>query len=340
MYYRRKKKNSEKKVFTEIFKKVYSKLECKIIYVFLCGGACKDGSNEIRDQIRKLLEKLSGNKIQVLYPENLFFEKNGKQLTEFFTKKDLLELETILAHNANVICVICESMGSATELGAFTNYKIVDENILLDKLVTVIYRKYAEMGPSFISEGPIKRIKNKDKSKYKIYELKKYTKKSTIPMIQKELAQNLIIEFNKICKQNNKNDLNKIFLKPSVKLNNFIGLSYLILLLIYFYKNLTNEELTTILKIELDALKIVDFKNKEEQNKFDGYYKMSKGFLINIQKLLIKDGDKAFILTKKGFDFLKKHVLKNINIETNEMNYIRTRILHNQLYKKKGDYAS
>ena len=48
-------------------------------------------------------------------------------------KADLLEYENFLAENADIICVICESMGSAVELGAF-----VQNPKIRDKMVVVI----------------------------------------------------------------------------------------------------------------------------------------------------------------------------------------------------------
>ena len=340
MYYRRKKILPQISVFADIFNNVYSMLECNIIYVFLCGGACEKGSGQIRNDIKSLLEKYAKN-IQILYPEILFLKKGDKGIRDSFKEKDLLELETILAHNSNVVCIICESMGSATELGAFTNYKNIDKNILLDKLVAVTYRKYKKNEPSFISEGPIKRIVNRDKNKYKIYELDDCTGSIEIPKIQEKLALELIEEFQKICIYNNSKDSrNCIFLQKGSELNSFIGLSYLILLLIYFYEKLTNPVLVKLLKTELAGLKILDFSLKKDNKKFDSYYEISKVFLCEHMELLHK-ADDDYTLTPKGLEFLKNDVFKNIkNMEPNTLDRIRMKILHKQLFKKKGDYIS
>ena len=218
-------------VFNEIFTRIYSKLECNIIYVFLCGGDCKESkdhnkknNHQIRNKIKQFLEILSDNKVKVLYPEELFFEKGSKNITKFFKNRDLLELETILAHNANIVCIICESIGSATELGAFTNYREANNNALLDKLVAVTYKKYEKDKPSFISEGPIKRIVSLDKEKWKLYEYDDDTKKEDYELNQQNLSKELIEKFKKICKKNNKNSKNKIFLQPGEPIKNFIGL--------------------------------------------------------------------------------------------------------------------
>ena len=108
------------------------------MYVFLCGGDCKFNGSEknkqIRNAIKSKLENNADYKIKVLYPEELFFDDSKKNLSEYFKQRDLLELETILANNSNIVCIICESIGSATELGAFTNYRDPEKNELLDKL--------------------------------------------------------------------------------------------------------------------------------------------------------------------------------------------------------------
>ena len=56
-------------IFTDIYEKIYSKLECEIIYVFLCGGNCEDTKNhQIRNVIKNNLENFSKKGIKVLYP--------------------------------------------------------------------------------------------------------------------------------------------------------------------------------------------------------------------------------------------------------------------------------
>ena len=119
-------KNSIQEILKTIYENIYLKFENKFIYVFLCGGSCKENSKEIRNDISDLL--LKNENISVLYPEDVFFEKNEKKL---FPDKDLLELETVLANNSDIVCIICESYGSASELGAFTNRL---DNALINKV--------------------------------------------------------------------------------------------------------------------------------------------------------------------------------------------------------------
>ena len=323
-------------IFEDIFTKIYSKLECNIIYVFLCGGDCKSKEHQIRNNVKNLLEKYSDNRIKVLYPEDLFFEKGSKNITEYFRNKDLLELETILAHNANIVCIICESIGSATELGAFTNYREFSNNALLDKLVAVTYKKYEKYKPSFISEGPIKRIVSRDKEKWILYNYDKDTKEEDFERHQQILSKDLINIFEKICKRNNKNSDNKIFLQPEKPIKNFIGLAYLILLYLYFYESSTSAEMKPFFKEKFTKLHIPNLQE------FDFYYRIAINFLLDNQGLIYKQNNLRFMLTESGKDYIKILLKTLINIKSNELDDIRTRIMYNKLYKneKKGDYIS
>ena len=322
-------------VFNEIFTRIYSKLECNIIYVFLCGGDCKEpndhnkkDNHQIRNKIKQFLEILSDNKVKVLYPEELFFEKGSKNITEFFRDKDLLELETILAHNANIVCIICESIGSATELGAFTNYREKDDNALLDKLVAVTYTKYKKDEPSFISEGPIKRIISLDKGKRKLYNYYDDTPEEDYESNQRNLAEELIEKFKKICKKNNRNSDNKIFLQPGEPIKNFIGLAYLILIYLYFYESAGSREIKPFFKNKFEEFNISNL------DKFDFYYKIAINFLLDNQEFIYQKDNLQFLLTEKGSKYVKSLLKDLININSNELDDIRTRIMYNKLYKQ------
>src|SRR5574344_103530 len=331
-------KKHKKSIFTDIFDKVYSKLECNIIYVFLCGGDCKNSEiHQIRDIVKSKIEEKSKN-IKILYPEELFFEDDKKTLSKYFRDKDLLELETILAHNSNIVCIICKSIGSATELGAFTNYKEIDKNELLDKLVAITYSKYEADKPSFISEGPIKRLTSKEhRSRHKIYDYNDEIEDSQISKNQDKLTEDLISEFEKICKKNKKIINNRIFLQKNVSIKNFIGLAYLILLFIYFYDGISSKILKPILKDELKNLEI------STVSKFEFYYPLAIRFLLNNQNYINQNSKTLdFYLTDNGSKYLKNKLLDLLNIKTSDIDYIRMRIMYNQMYKnkKKGDYIS
>lgn len=323
----------ETKFFTEIFEKIYSQMECNIMYVFLCGGDCKFNGSEknkqIRNAIKSKLENNADYKIKVLYPEELFFDDSKKNLSEYFKQRDLLELETILANNSNIVCIICESIGSATELGAFTNYRDPEKNELLDKLVAVTYSKYQKDEPSFISEGPIKRLKytKKHSTRHKVYEYEDHYNDNQIQASQNKLAQELVTEFHKICKINKKNVDRRIFIQKNSNLKNFIGLAYLILWAIYFYGEISTQ-FKPHLEKELDKLGV------KIMGKFDDYYKLAICFLLNNQEYIKKNKTKSvYVLTQKGIDYIKNEVLSCINIKQKDLDYIRMKIMYNQMYK-------
>lgn len=110
----------ESERFTKIHDEIFAKSYEDTLYVFLCGGATDDC---IRDNIRVHLES---NGIQVLYPEDLFMEMMNKD-----RKSNLLDYENILAESANSILLICESMGSAAELGAFVQSEQIRNKLII-----------------------------------------------------------------------------------------------------------------------------------------------------------------------------------------------------------------
>lgn len=130
------------KIIGEIYDKVFCKTYSDSYYVFLCGGAGKD---HIRNTVRGMLEK---NNYQILYPEDLFVDiiNNDK-------KSDLLDYENLLAQNADVVCVICESPGSFAELGAF-----VQNDTIKSRMVAAINYRY-KRDKSFIMLGPIRHLR-------------------------------------------------------------------------------------------------------------------------------------------------------------------------------------
>ncbi len=73
-------------------------------------------------------------------------------------KTDLLEYENLLADNSDMVCIICESMGSAVELGAFVGNRKLEQ-----KLIVCINQKFAR-DKSFIMMGPVKHIKKINKN--------------------------------------------------------------------------------------------------------------------------------------------------------------------------------
>ena len=140
-------------IYEKIYKDVSAKTFSRFFFVFFCGGADK---NNIRNRVRTYLEK---ERFQVLYPEDLFMDMLNRD-----KNSDLLEYENLLADSADVVCIICESMGSAVELGAFVQSEKFEQ-----KLIVCMNQKYAR-DKSFIMMGPVKHLekKNKEGSQYDI----------------------------------------------------------------------------------------------------------------------------------------------------------------------------
>ena len=107
-------------IYEKIYKDVFCKTFSRFFFVFLCGGADK---NNIRNRVRTYLEK---ERFQVLYPEDLFMDMLNRD-----KNSDLLEYENLLADSADVVCIICESMGSAVELGAFVQSEKFEQKLIV-----------------------------------------------------------------------------------------------------------------------------------------------------------------------------------------------------------------
>ena len=124
------------------------------ISIFLCGSSAVEESKfrrKVGEEISKIVSKY---RYSVYLPEDMFIELIlGPQ------KKDLLSLENLLANSTTAVAILLQSPGTFTELGAFANYKGLD-----NKLIVVIDPKYAR-STSFINLGPIRYLKTRTHSK-------------------------------------------------------------------------------------------------------------------------------------------------------------------------------
>ena len=201
-----------------IYKMIYNDVFCKTFsqsfFIFLCGGADKQ---HIRNKIRIQLET---NGLQVLYPEDLFMDMLNRD-----KKADLLEYENLLASNSDIVCIICESMGSAVELGAF-----IQNEKLERKLIVCVNQKYAR-DKSFIMMGPVKHLKKKRKSSILLY-------KENTPEL---LGDELIEKFNYLRRSSQKRH-------KSLSFNNLSAYIAFIPIIVYFYKTIKRKELHKTLK--------------------------------------------------------------------------------------------
>jgi len=121
--------------------------------IFLCGGktAKSRGYRSARDFFyRHLLSKKPAIASRVRLAENVnaWFRKN--------VFPDLLELENYLAGLADITVLFVESPGSIAELGAFAA-----SDALRPKTLAVLNDFY-DSEKTFISDGPVQKIKNKD----------------------------------------------------------------------------------------------------------------------------------------------------------------------------------
>ena len=231
-------------------------------YVFLCGGA---GQEHIRNPIRLILEH---KQYQVLYPEDLFMEMLNRD-----KKADLLEYENFLADNSDIICIICESIGSAVELGAFAQ----NENIK-NKMVIAINKKYARQ-KSFVMMGPVKHIQ-------KIHSYNIVQFKSDEP---EELGESLLKVFRQKRRQTI-GDKNRSF----DTLSAYIAF---IPMVVYFYQIISRRTIYRNLKGYLQSQEIPLCKYNELFNASIKYL-LKSGVLIT--EFNLEARDEIFSLSKKG----------------------------------------
>lgn len=123
-------------------------------FVFLCGKAKAEGDN--RDFITKYIVGRMPF-LYSLYSEEVFPLFHKPNL-------DLLRLEEVLADISTAILIIVESLGSACELGAFA---FLDKTI--SKLWVINDVQYCKE-ESFISTGPLEKIKTKAGPEHVLYE--------------------------------------------------------------------------------------------------------------------------------------------------------------------------
>jgi len=120
-------------------------------FVFLCGKDINIDGGGNRQLISDLYSK-NRNDIISVYSERLFsiFDLNTV---------DLLSFEELLAELSDGIILFVESYGTACELGAFA---MRDE--LLDKLLVINGKEHYGKN-TFINDGPIKKVQNRDEKR-------------------------------------------------------------------------------------------------------------------------------------------------------------------------------
>ena len=282
----------------EIALRIYKELFCHTcdtsIDIFLCGGA-KTKSKVNRDTVRRNLEKY-GFLFNIFYPEDLFIELLNKK------EYDLLSLEKYLAENSDYIVIVCESMGSAAELGAFIN-----NSETISKVVVLQDLKFKNI-KSFISEGPIKYLKKKHKNHVLYY-------KNDSKKIASQLKK--VLKKEKGCGEKNKcfKDIDCIS-----------GQCNYILFLLYLFDSIERTAL----------LSYIDNVDKIKDSELSKLYQSSLNRLFNIG--LVKtniENKKNLELTKKGIEKVEYMIENNLLISNRKeiLNDIRIKIMYNKFYK-------
>lgn len=281
--------------YEKIYKDVFLHLNKPNVDIFLCGGASTSKKKSFRDTLRKKLEIIE--KINILYPEDLFMELLNRK------KYNLLELEDILAENSDYIVIVSESPGSYAELGAFAN----NENIR-KKTIVLSHTKYKN-SRSFITQGPIQHIKKYNKNNV-IY----YNDNNIEDCIEQVLKCINISYRNGICYNynNSKKDIDLIS-----------GQYYYILLLLYFF-----DELSDIQSI----IKGVFLKQKFNPTNYDPIIIATIKRLFReglICQKQTENGKSKYILSDKGYQATCS-LLDSIDFENkcNTLNRIRLDIMN------------
>lgn len=277
-----------------IYENVFCNTFSQSCYVFLCGGA---GKEHIRNRIRPLLEN---EQFQVLYPEDLFIEMLNRD-----KKSDLLEYENLLAANSDIICIICESIGSAVELGAF----IQNENIK-KKMVVAINQKYAR-DKSFVMMGPVKHLKKANENSVVIF-------KDDDP---EALSVNIAKVFRRLHKRGTSN-----------KGQTFDALSAYIAfvpMIVYFYQTISRKSLHRDLKSFLKEYDCLPAKYNELFNASIKYL-IKVGILVTEYDL--DERDETFSLSQKGYHETLDLIERSSALERTMLHdRIRCAILRGQL---------
>ena len=249
-------------------------------------------------EIRSLLE---ANGLQILYPEDLFMDMLNRD-----KKADLLEYENLLADNSDIVCIICESMGSAVELGAF-----IQNSNLEQKLIVCINQKFAR-DKSFIMLGPVKHLKKISKTSVMLY-------KSDKPEL---LGIKLIKKFRRLQHISQKGNKMQSF-------NNLSAYIALIPMIVYFYMTVKRQELHKTLK---DLL----IKQNTLPINYNQLFNASIKYLIKSGSLITRfdnfENDEILSLSKKGYtDIYNLLKLSWASDKTILQDKIRCAILKEQL---------
>lgn len=285
----------------EFFKRIYVDVFCNIFsksyYIFLCGGA---GKNNVRDKVRILLEEKN---FKVLYPEDLFMDMLNKN-----KKSNLFEFENLLAQNSDIVCVICESMGSAVELGTFAQSEEVRK-----KMVAAIEYKYSR-DKSFINMGPLKYLEKLNKDSVAYY------KKDNL----KHFTDTLVRQFMRMIRRDKKEVYNN-------SLDRLAAFIVYIPLVVYFFQSISREELHSGIKEMLVSSGV-------KLNKYNELFNATIKYLLKNRILLeeysLELNKEVYKLSAEGIDDTIRMLKNNVKNGTTMLyDNIRCDIMKEQFNK-------
>ena len=258
----------EKHVLKTIYEDIYTDFKKNQVDIFLCGGSTEEIN--LRNFLNENLKK--DPFIRIFYPEAIFedYFKTNKNA-------DYLTLENWLASQVDFICIACESWGSVCELGAFTNVES-----LKDKLIVLNHENFKK-SKSFITLGPIKHMAKRYADS--VYYYSNSNKAKILAKLKTKFRETI---------SNN---------KDNSSLDNIMGLFYFIVLLMYFFKKISQVKLSNFIRYML-----IDCLNSEEKI-FDAVFSSAKKLLFK-EEFLEKENDDIYI-TKKAENIISEILNKN-----------------------------
>lgn len=273
-------KNKDKDILFEIYENLYKKLSNNHTDIFLCGKNLSEPSPNIRGDIYKNL-KNDGN-LMVFFPEKVF--------TEYFNinkNADYLELENLLASNVDFVCIVCESVGSFVELGAFANSPNLKEKLI------ILNDKNFKDERSFINMGPIKHLKKINKNSVIYYDETDINK----------ICKNLKTKFKANLKEN----------EPPKTIDKITGMFYFISILLYFLGKLNKNRLQAFVKYVVD-----NYENTNESFNFLATYNATEKSLFNF-KFVKNINNNSLGITDVGKKFVFELIHKKAKPIYNEV---------------------
>jgi hypothetical protein len=260
-------RNSTKYQLTKIIE-IFENLAENMTNIFLCGGASDKKKISFRDKLNEYLAYKKNSNVRVFYPEDLFIS-----LMNTDKKQNMLDLENFLVHNSDVVCIIAESVGSFVELGAFVNNEVTKE-----KVVALVERKY-QRTKSFLMLGPIDM-------------LQKYNKDSVI-FYKVDEVEKIGDELLKLLRRRHQ----KLWFN-GLKLDTIVGMSYYILLILYFYERVDFNTLKKYVEFALNSSSI------KLEYSVEILLKASLKLLFK-EKQIIKNANHTYSLSIKGIEDIR-----------------------------------